>query len=154
MLQWWAIIHVLNAFYRCQTNNRLIKTYLNWCALPYHILHPLTTCEWKLTFFGLTALWSFVPAWLMACHSSPRLSIRMVDYNGVSRQERLAYPVASFLLHIDNNITTQLYNQQHIDLRAASPSAHLSATDHGSPSLVSSETTRTVTYLFSLEEMI
>lgn len=72
-------------------------------------------------FFGLTVLWSFVPARLMACHfchSTPRLSIQMGDYNGVSRQERLAYPVASFLLHIDNNITTPLYNQQHIDLRA------------------------------------
>ncbi len=79
---------------------------------------------------------------LMACHSSPRLSVRMGDYNGGSRRERLANPVASFLPHIDNNITTQLYNQQHIDLRAVWPSAHLLAADGGSPSLVSSKTTR------------
>lgn len=69
-------------------------------------------------FFRLTVLWSFVPAWLMACRHSPRLYIRIGDYNGVSRQERLAYPVASFHLHIDNNITIPLYNLQHIDLRA------------------------------------
>lgn len=105
-------------------------------------------------FFRLTVLWSFSPAWLMACHPGPRLSIRMGDYNRVSRQERPAYPVASFLLHTDNNITTQLYNQLHIDLGAIYPSAHLLATDHGSPSLVHWKTTRTVTYLFSLEDII
>lgn len=86
---------------------------------------------------GPTVLWSFVPAWLMACHSSPRLSMRMGDYNRVSRQERLAYPVASFLPHIDNNVTTQLYNQQSIDRSAVWPLAHLLATDRESPSLVS-----------------
>lgn len=51
----------------------------------------------------LTALQSFVPAWLMACHSSPRLSMWTGDYKRVSRQERPAYPVACFLPRIENN---------------------------------------------------
>lgn len=38
------------------------------------------------------------------------------------------------LFCIDNNMTTQLYHQQHIDLGAVSPAAHLLATAHGSPS--------------------
>ncbi|KAK5919595.1 hypothetical protein CgunFtcFv8_023471 [Champsocephalus gunnari] len=70
----------------------------------------------KLMFLRQNAL-EFCSRLLMACHSSPRLSIRMSGYNGVSRQETLAYPVASFLLYIDNK-TTQLYNQLHIDLGA------------------------------------
>ena len=61
--------------------------------------------------------------WLVT--PAPRLSIRMGDYNRVSRQERPAYPVASFLLHIDNNITTQLYDQQRIDLGGQSSLGHI-----------------------------
>jgi len=68
---------------------------------------------------------SFVPARLMACQSSSQLAIQVTDYNRVSRQESLACSVASFLLHIDYNITAMLYNQQDIDPRAIDPSAHI-----------------------------
>lgn len=62
-------------------------------------------------------------------------------------------PSGLFPLHVDNNATTQLYDQRHIDLRAVWPTAHLLATDRGSPSRVGSRTTGTAAYLFSLEEI-
>ncbi|KAK9539274.1 hypothetical protein VZT92_004390 [Zoarces viviparus] len=99
-------------------------------------------------FFRRTAL---LPQ-LMACHSRPGLPMRMGDYNRVSRQETLACPLASFLLHVDHNGTTPLYNRLHIDLGARlAPGTFIS---HRSRKSLTSRQGERATYLFSLDEMI
>ena len=114
-------------FYRCQTNNRLIKIHLNRCAGL--ILHP--ALFWQSVNGSWCSSGRLRPGVFCSCSGwwlvtpAPRPSIRMGDYNRVSRRERPAYPVASFLLHIDNNIMTQLYDQQRIDLGGQSSLGHI-----------------------------